>query len=267
MAAGAGLPSAAHTSVGEGTLMARRGWSTANFLRGSSAVVTGAPFTIAVWFKSSITLAQQEIFGLFNSANDQDFVRMNLAGSDQLAGTFGDLGSGGFAFGTSTTFTASAWQHGCLVKASVNSQIVYLNGGGKATNTNNSTPAGLNRTSMGVYDGATGPSGPFAPAGTGDLAEVAVYNVALGDADVLSLSRNIRPHLIRPDKLIAYWQLIGKYGPEINLKSNSATLAIQGTLTQSAHPRMLGKGSSGGLNLGLPAAPASQRAGQMFLTF
>ena len=76
------------------------------------------------------------------------------------------------------------------------------------------------------------------PAGTGDLAEAAVWNVALTDAEVAALARGIHPFLIRPDALVAYWPILGRYSPEINLKSNSATMAIQGTLSQAAHPRI-----------------------------
>lgn len=218
--------------------MARRGWSTSNFLRCSSAVVTAAPVTIAAWGKTSISGTVQAMGGIFNSASTAKHM-LYVNGSNSISAVTDDGAAAAAAASVSVTISANVWFHACGVWASATDRRAFLNGANKGTDATNLTPAGLNRTSIGVQDGvAADPSSPFAPAGTGDLAEVAIWNVALSDADVASLALGIHPFLVRPDKLVGYWDVLGYYSPENNRKSNTATMAIQGALSQSAHTRV-----------------------------
>jgi hypothetical protein len=43
---------------------------------------------------------------------------------------------------------------------------------------------------------------------------------------------------MHPEALVAYWPLFGNNSPENNLKSNSATMSVVGSLSKSAHPRI-----------------------------
>lgn len=72
----------------------------------------------------------------------------------------------------------------------------------------------------------------------GSLAEMAVWNVSLTAAEMAALSAGYSADQIRPGSLVAYWPLIGRLSPEIELWSG-----YNGTLTnapaQDAHPRII----------------------------
>ena len=51
----------------------------------------------------------------------------------------------------------------------------------------------------------------------GDIAELAIWNIALSDDDVFALGdpdNRVSPLLVRPDALVGYWPLVGFAAPE-----------------------------------------------------
>lgn len=243
--------------------MARAGWSTSNFLRGG-AVATAVPLTIAAWAKTSITGSQQHIAGLFasGSAFNRNSFRLLVSPGDVIQAM---TGSGASTNGgaTTTTITAGSWFHACGVFTSATSRAAYLNGGGKGTGSTNLTPAGIDRTSVGLGDGSAANT-EFAPSGTGSIAEVGVWDIALSDAEVALLSTGVSPTLVQGAHLIAYWPLLG-YSPEINLITDASTLAVQGSLSIADGPPLINAGGytgfmawwMGGAAAGLPAPAQS----------
>lgn len=222
--------------------MARRGWSASNYLSYAAGVVTAPPMTIAAWCRTSISGQFQVIGGIYNSAsiNNQNMIEIYARASVPTNGlTIQSANASTSAVvSTSTGFSINTWFHACGVTSAINSRSIYLNGGGKNTNTTSiSAPVGINRTAFGVAAESTLDT-PFAPGGNGDLAEVAIWNVALTDTEVLVLASGVSPMLVRPASLVGYWPLIGMVSPETNLKSNTAKLTMIGTLTASAHPRI-----------------------------
>ncbi len=218
--------------------MARRGWSTSNFLRLGRGVVTATPLTIAAWARTSITGTDQDIVDLQNSASTtlKNRFGISISPSNVLQAEAAD-GSGGSSANTSTAITANVWFHACGVFTSATNRTAYLNGGGAGTASTSKVPSGINRTSIGVRDASTAAT-PFAPAGTGDIAEVTIWNIALAAADVAALANGIHPFLVHPEAIVACWPLMGVNSPENELKSNTNTMSIQGSLSQSAHCRI-----------------------------
>ncbi len=216
--------------------MSRTGFDASNFLRYASGIITATPLTISAWFYPTATSGTRAIVGLFNSAGNnltrhQFILRAVNATVD--AGTGDNV-----AFASSVgagTFTANTWNHACGTFTSATSRLGYLNGAAGTSNTNSRTPSSIDRTTVGVVDNAA--IGQAFDSG-GRVAEVAFWNVALTGAEVVSLADGVHPFLVRPDALVAYFPLIGAYSPEINLKSNSSVLTMQGTVTQAAHPRI-----------------------------
>ena len=100
------------------------------------------------------------------------------------------------------------------------------------------TPASINRTSIGKRDNVSADRN-FGSTGTGYLADVGIWNVALTDAEVLSLSKGVSPLKVRPSALVLYCPLYGGGSTEPNLISAATEPAIQGTLTQGPHPPIL----------------------------
>ena len=60
----------------------------------------------------------------------------------------------------------------------------------------------------------------------GRLAEIAIWNAALTDDEVLSLSKGVSPLRVDPQNLVAYWPLYGNGSPEPNYVRNSTDLAL-----------------------------------------
>lgn len=218
--------------------MARRGWSATNYLLYTTGIVTAMPLTIAAWGKTSITGTLQAMvhIGDVDVNPTQNRWSLTVDVNDKVTATTNTT-SGTVSAVTSTAISANTWFHACAVFTSATSRGAYLNGGGKGSNTTSRSPTGIDRTAIGVLFGSS-VSQPFGPAGTGDLAEVAVWNIALSDADVAALATGVSPLLIHPEALVGYWPLLGVNSPENNLLSNTSTMSITGSLSQSAHPRV-----------------------------
>jgi hypothetical protein len=77
---------------------------------------------------------------------------------------------------------------------------------------------------------------------TGSIADVAIWSAALNTSDIASLTAGFVADLIRPDKLVAYWPLIGRTSPEIELKK-AMDLTVT-SATQDAHPRLINGSAS-----------------------
>lgn len=221
--------------------MSRTGWSASNLLRKGGSVVTATvPFTVAGWGRTSITNQFQTMFGVFTPAGiaSRNSFRLMTDTSAHLIASTGD-GSSNSDATTSTTFAANTWFHACGVWAAANDRRVFLNGGGKGTQTTSRTPSGLSRASIGAGDSSS-VIDTWAPSGTGMIAEVAKWSIALTDAEVALIAAGMSPLKMHPEALTDYWPIYGDSQPEINLISNDRTMSVVGTLTQSTvRPRII----------------------------
>lgn len=71
----------------------------------------------------------------------------------------------------------------------------------------------------------------------GQLAEVAIWDVALTAGEAATLGKGFCPLLVRPQSLVLYAPLVGAYSPETDLVGGG-TGATTGT-TKVAHPRVM----------------------------
>lgn len=213
--------------------MARGTFSGSNYLLYGSALLTAAPVSMACWFNTP-TLSNAALVTLSNSgsSNFNNLLCLNLISTAAGLATAATTGANS-AQTSGGVYTTNTWVHAAGVFASDASRAVYINGGNKATNGASRVPIGIDRTVI----GATANANNFRPF-NGLIAEVGIWNAALTDADVVSLAAGFSPALIRPDALVGYWPLLGNNSPENNLRSNVATMAIQGSLSRAAHPRV-----------------------------
>lgn len=72
----------------------------------------------------------------------------------------------------------------------------------------------------------------------GRIAEVAVWAGDIGASGYAMLNKGFSPLLVRPDLLVAYWPLMGRYSPEIDLISGE-NATINGTIAQADHQRII----------------------------
>jgi hypothetical protein len=219
--------------------------TSSQYLSNANAVVAAAPCSMACWFNTADLTNTKVWMGIEDAALSHKFVMFSTGSDTILAGTGG---TEGFSSAGSGTFSDNIWNHACAVYASSSSRLAYLNGTPGAANTATRTPASLSQTLIGGEVSAS-----FAD---GDMAEAAIWNVALSAADVVALATGVSPLLVQPDGLVAYWPLLGRHDPEIdrvggfNMTLNAAPIA-------AAHPRVFMPSS--GLVVPAHAAAAAGR--------
>lgn len=215
--------------------MARTGWSASNYLlySGLPGGLSGAPLTMACWVKPTTlsgTSAAYALASLFGAFAHVLYIAYDGTGRVIFRIRAGS-GASTVEFATSTLLTGNNWHHVCGVAASSTSRAIFLNGGGKGTDTTNRAPT-LASFSAGVVDAGS-------PMNSADLlAEVGLWNIALSDAEVAKLAAGMSPLKMHPEALVGYWPLLGDASPERNLLSNTSILSVQGSLSAAVHPRI-----------------------------
>ena len=184
--------------------------------------VTAVPLTISCWFYPAATNDTYDAMFIKNAGDDNYFgIYLNPTGASAVVGAVGAFGGAEAIATTSTTFSASTWNHAAAVFTSASSRAAFLNGGGKGTDGTTGTPSGLLEINIGGYE-----AGPLFGPMNGRLAEIAIWNAALTDDEVLSLSKGVSPLRVHPQNLVAYWPLYGNGSPEPNYVRNSTDLAL-----------------------------------------
>lgn len=165
-----------------------------------------------------------------NSADSNDnFFALRPAGSVAGDPIQASTLAGSLASATTTTgYTVGTWHHIAGVYAAVDDRSAYIDGGSKGTNTASRTPSGVNQLRIGSRTG-TSPSGHL----DGQIAECAIWNVALADAEIAVLATGVIPPLVRPSALVHYAPLTRNLIDIVG----GVTLTNTGT-TVVTHPRV-----------------------------
>lgn len=206
--------------------MALSGWSGTNRIDLPSAIVAGAPCTLACWFNSTSLTVNQNLLALRNVANTY-YVGIAANGSQVGDPVQAYTASPAVIAATSAGYSANVWQHAAGVFESSSSRSAFLNGGNKGTNTTTITPLTLTETHLAAF------SSSASQRLIGALAEVGIWDVALTDDEIASLAKGFTPDQIRPQNLIAYLPLIRSAQ---DIKGTS--WVASGTLTVADHPRV-----------------------------
>lgn len=221
----------------------------------AGAAITATPLTMAAWIKRGTagTSAGTVMFlGNSGSVGNVNHWRVNRAFTDDgnasvTASTCGPTSGASNATCTRsiTDWPEDTWGHVAGVFGSDTSRYGYAQGVASTETTASKTPSGANITTLGKQDNITGASW-F----SGEMAEAAIWNVALDAAEIAALAAGVCPLLVRPTSLVSYWPIIGQYSPEIDMKGGYG-LTVTGTSTAN-HPRIYR--ANGPLILGVPAA-------------
>ena len=203
------------------------------YLANASAVATGPPFSVSLWFTVPDLDNNYVMFSLANSASEQDYFALLVNGG--VAGDYVNLTARDAPTPTHcrTTISTSAdtWTHALGVAIDTDDRACYINGGGKGTSAINVTPASIDRMAIGVFYDSS-----LVSYMAGKIAEVAVWNVALTDADAAILAKGYSPLLVRPQSLVAYWPLIRDTDDDI---VGGYSMTPVNSPTVAAHPRVL----------------------------
>lgn len=210
--------------------------SSSQYLTASVAPITTTPCTLACWFKADDITAQHVLLSVMDDGTgsvDGFYIQAvgNTAG-DPIRASVAAAGSFGEA-ATTTGYSANTWQHACGVYTSATSRAAFLNGDGKGTSAANRAPSGLSRTMVGRYN--AGASNVYSDAA---IAEAAIWDTDLTDAEVAILATGVSPLFVRPQNLVFYAPLSGSNATETDIIGGASITWIN-TPTKAEHPRII----------------------------
>lgn len=223
-----------------------------NYISVSAAPITAYPFTMhAVFNANTIAGNISHVFSM-GDTNANSYMDLFIVDTGVCWLVTRNSGTTGIAAST-TIYTATNWASITGVATTSTSRAVYLNGAGKGTNTTPSVtwPAGIDNTAIGtlLY------SSSHAEEVDGSIAECAIWNVALTDAEVASLTPAsgvfLSPLAIRPQSLVVYWPLIRDTDDDI---VGGYSMTPSGSPTIGPHARVYYPGLA---TLGVPAPAAA----------
>lgn len=165
------------------------------YLAAGATPVLAEPFTVAAWIYPDALANWRGTIGLDVGATSSFEL---LCGTTNINFYCG-------AQGCTTTAgpNANTWHHVCGVAAADNDRAVFLDGGSKGVSVVNIALA--NATDVVIGARALIPSLWFF---SGRIAEAAIWNINLTDAEAAILGAGYSPLFVRPQNLVAYWPLI-----------------------------------------------------------
>ena len=198
--------------------------------------VVAAPFTFVTWAQLDDLTDQ----GAVLSIGDKDVSDMvwtisydGVTGGDPIKGQVVD-GTQTNVF-TTTGMTVNTWHHGAFVEASATSHNILIDGGSKATKTDNKSPVGADRVSIGRKASNGGVQNH-----SGKVGQAAIYDKALTDEDNESLAAGANPKRVQSDNLVALWPINGR-SPEPDIVGGFDLTVTGATFDDEAIPQMAGQ--------------------------
>ena len=225
--------------------MSREFSGSAQYLDYANSIITATPFTIGTWLYPDNNSTWQMIVASNQAGAAIYYIHLAINSTAIQFAYRGSLAGNTTSIDTSaSTLAQNQWQHICGVAVSDSVANVFIDGGNKATQSSG-TFDGFGGNLDHVYLAARNVSG-VGDYLNGRLANTAMWNAALSDAEVAVLADGYSPLLVRPESLIAYWPLIGKTSPEIDVVGGY-NLSLNGAPAAWNHPavRMASMPASG----------------------
>lgn len=196
--------------------------------------ITAAPITVSLWVKAETTNAGCPWWMGDPSVTNEfwsGYSSWTASGYEVRASTSSSAGEASAR--TTNYVSAGVWQHWSLKFIASTSRSSMLAGdtGNKGTNATSRAPSGADTIAIGRANDST-PGVYF----DGDVAEVAVWNIALTEAQEVALAGGVCPLLIAPGSLEHYIPLGGLFGDHDRDIITGETFTVNGSPTFSDHP-------------------------------
>jgi hypothetical protein len=179
---------------------------TNDYMEATSAVLTAGPLTFSAWINIDATGIAHRILSI-SSTTGNDRWSLFVGATNVISFQVG-ASSSFFAVSTTASVGTGTWYHvaGTYSTAANQPMQVYLDGTKIGPTNSNRTPTAgnLNRTLL----GSTYVTSALTQYLNGRIAEAAIWDVVLSDAEISSLAKNFRSDLIRPASLKFYMPLI-----------------------------------------------------------
>ena len=204
---------------------------------GGTGPISSYPFTMAGWFKPPQEKKDWQGFVL---SDGSETARFGIG-----PGNYGrwaiywknveQRSPADFSENYETT-SPNPWSQATCIFQAVDNRDMYVNGSGNLHYNNNSLSQTLADTD--IVGIVYGPTDGFNELYKGEIAECALWNVALTTAEVDSLADGFSPLFIRPNSLIGYWPLGGAFSDYIDPIGGN-TLSATGDPAAADHPRII----------------------------
>jgi len=194
----------------------------------SNSPITSVPVTLSAWIRrDAIATGTRSIFVL-TANNDELNIRLTSSNTSQAIMFFANY-SGFAAASNGNIIAASAWTHVAARYSLSGSRLtisVYVNG---VKGTDGSSAVTFSQGAFVAMQIASyGGTSVFG----GDIADAGVWNTALSDTEIVSLSQGISCRCVKPQSLMFYAPLIRNP----NDIRNNRTLTLVNSPTVSGHP-------------------------------
>lgn len=205
------------------------------YLRTTSVPLTDEPITMAGWFYSDSIALNQTIMCIGDTGGADHYWRIIAAGAvggdpvrAQASGTTVTSTAD-----TTTGYSANTWHH-AIGTFDTSSITVRIDGGNEGSDSQTPDPSAADDVvAIGAFERSS-----IIHYMSGNIAESAMWNAILTAAEAQSLAAGYSPLLIRPQSLVAYWPLIGRTSPEIDIVGGY-NMTLVNTPTTAAHPRII----------------------------
>lgn len=207
------------------------GNATSSFAQAASALKSGMPFSISLWFQTDDLAQVGAVLAFLGKGSvPTDYFALSVAGDKvRIEARTPAVNR---AVDTTNAFTANTPHHVLGVFAASNDRRVYLDGddASKGAGSGTATPAAADRFALGARRDST-PDGGF----KGAIAHVAFWGAALGATEAAALRAGAWPPDVAPASLLAFYPLTGD-DPETDLLGLGPSLALTGTTIGSFVP-------------------------------
>lgn len=207
------------------------------YLKKASVSDWGTPVTMSAWIKTDDVTSVFPVLGFDDGTADNYLLQgRGTTGGDPIGAAAHHLGGSWQIADTATGYSAGVWTHVIARFISSTSRASLINGGSKGTDTVSVPVTWVGATGQFVV-GSYGGISTFA---AGKIAEIAIWNTDLSDAQCISLAGGATPSNIQPDDIVAYWPLLDDAVDVVG----SYDLTLYNTPTYSADHPTAGAGSS-----------------------
>lgn len=205
---------------------------------GGGSPVSGYPVTIsALYYQTDSSVPGTQWLAHAGSSTEGTWMALSMSISSTISTFYAEVRNDSNSEDSASYNTgvdiSGAWHHTAAVFTSSTSRTVYYDGStGSSSTSITDSYSNLDSVAVAVRQWATGRSRYL----DGNLAELAIWNAALTDAEVASLAAGYSPLLIRPANLVFYVPLIRDNDEDI---VGGLSLTANGTPTVEAHPRVI----------------------------
>lgn len=183
----------------------------------SALWISQMPFSVSAWvYPTTLLAGQQVVLSLGGASGSSEYFLFNILDNPYTSGTNYGIrmqvaapGAVGWPYMGSGLIAAGQWNH-IAGSATLAQRVGFVNGSKfvDPAALGQFTPGQMVQSNIGAYAKAGASDGSAFM--NGRIAEVAIWNVALTDDELIALSKRVSPLMVRRDAIVAYYPLFAE---------------------------------------------------------